>query len=554
MNYIIEPLLAVIPLNVILTFYLRRVYREAGRADRQFLLLNYAVLAELFVDAFYCAALSGLIRLPAAGMLGAAYLRQGVFGLTCAALMEYLILNEDNALDMSLRFARRILFGAFFYFAIVLYFAGRNAHIENGSIDFENGRLIFSLVFPLLFVLLTALSVFLQKDRQPAGRLKVCAVVLCAGIALFLLRYYFLPQLLGDALIASCILYICLFALETPSYTQVERALHDLEKAQEEAEEADKRAHKADAEMSEFLANISHEIRTPLTTILGMDELILQKNPTGEIRTRAHDIESAGQSLIHIINDILDFSKIESGELELLTRPYHLGQVLRDVDNMIAIRAAEKGLVYISEADPMLPDELTGDRIRIQQIMVNLLNNGVKYTRQGEVKLLVTGERASDPSYLTLHITVSDTGMGIREEDMEKLFKNFTRINPEQTHDIEGTGLGLAITGRLIELMGGTVDVQSTYGEGTTFAVRIPQRVHGKATLQDFGREGDVPAVREREVFTAPGRELLIVDDNRMNRVVLQALLKETEVSVDQADSGAQALELCKEKRYDLIL
>ena len=310
----------------------------------------------------------------------------------------------------------------------------------------------------------------------------------------------------------------------------------------------------ADTAKGEFLANMSHEIRTPLTTILGMDEIILRKYEAGPIYEYARDIQSAGNTLLHIINDILDFSKIESGQLELALRKYDLGRVLRDVDNMVRLKAEQKGLKYITQIDDTLPNELFGDRIRVHQIMVNILNNAVKYTKKGSVKFVLTGVKGDDPSLIVLHITVTDTGIGIHAEDIPKLFKSFSRIDAKEKHNIEGTGLGLAITGRLIELMGGNVEVTSTYGSGSTFHVVIPQKIMGEKTLRDYELEASHKKKETRLVLKAPTARVLIVDDNDMNRIVLRSLMKENEMKIDEAESGEECLKKAAENSYDVIL
>ena len=221
---------------------------------------------------------------------------------------------------------------------------------------------------------------------------------------------------------------------------------------------------------------------------------------------------------------------------------------------MVKIKAEQKGLQYTTQIDESLPDELFGDRIRVQQIMVNILNNAVKYTKRGSVKFALTGVRGDDPSLLVLHVTVTDTGIGIHAEDIPKLFKSFSRIDAKETHNIEGTGLGLAITGRLIELMGGTVEVTSTYGIGSTFHVVIPQKIVGEKTLRDYGIEASHKKREKRKVLKAPDAKILIVDDNDMNRIVLKSLMKESSVKIDEAESGEECLEKCAVNFYDVIL
>lgn len=557
-TYLVEPLIAVIPLNIIMMFYLRRVYARTESYDKNFLRLSIAVTAGLVMDAVYCIVLRDATPLPAEIKLIIVYVRQSLFILVCYALMEYMILNDGRPLDKKLMYVRRGLLGFYFYTALVMLFVGQNAHLENGRVVFGLGRTVFTFLLPFFFIVTGVVSIWLQKERFSVYRLKIYAIALAGLVAHYLAHYYFFRELLADMMVASCVVYVFFFALETPSYAQLEQAIADLNDARTRAEEAQAEAHRADEDMGEFLANMSHEIRTPLTTILGMNEMILKRNAGSsaeekEIYAHARDVESAGKSLVHIINDILDFSKIESGELELVVQPYHLGQVLRDIDNMISIRAGAKELQYVPTYDRTLPDELTGDRIRIQQIMVNLLNNAVKYTRKGQVRFSVTGERGNDPSYITLHVTVSDTGIGIRQEDLPKLFQSFQRIDLKETHGIEGTGLGLAITGRLIGLMGGRIDVSSVYGQGSTFKVSIPQRVNGTRTISDY-EETDRQQEEEETLFTAPDKRVLIVDDNEMNRVVLEALLEETQVQTAQAASGEEALTLCREEHFDLIL
>lgn len=556
--YLVEPLIAVIPLNIIMMFYLQFVYARAESYDKNYLRLSRAVTAGLVMDAVYCIVLRDSVMLPATFKLIIVYVRQSLFILVCYALMEYLILNDGRPLDKKLMYFRRGLLGFYFYTALVMLFIGQNAHLENDRVVFGLGRTVFTFLLPFFFIVTGVVSVWLQKERQSVYRLKVYAIVLAGLVAHYLAHYFFFRDLLADMMIASCVVYVFFFALETPAYAQLEQTITDLDRARLRAEEAGKAAHKADEDMGTFLANMSHEIRTPLTTILGMNEIILKRNEGStneekEIYAHARDVESAGKSLVHIINDILDFSKIESGELELVVQPYHLGQVLRDIDNMIRIRAGAKDLQYVASYDRSLPDELTGDRIRIQQIMVNLLNNAVKYTRKGQVRFTLTGERGNDPSYITLHVTVADTGIGIKEEDLSKLFKSFQRIDLKETHGIEGTGLGLAITGRLVDLMGGHIDVQSVYGQGSTFKVSIPQRVSGTKTISDY-EQSDVRQTERKKTFTAPDKRVLIVDDNEMNRVVLEALLEETQVQTAQAAGGEEALELCRREHFDLIL
>ncbi len=332
-------------------------------------------------------------------------------------------------------------------------------------------------------------------------------------------------------------------------------------------------AEHSNAAKSDFLANMSHEIRTPINAVLGMNEMILRESMQArdllprereavrrvfaDICQYAGNIESAGSSLLSLINDILDFSKIEAGKLELKEGPYKFSSVLNDVSNMIAFRARDKGLVFRVDADPGLPDGLYGDELRVRQIVTNLLNNAVKYTRKGSIVLSVRGELSEAEDEVALTISVSDTGIGIRPEDIGKLFQKFQRVDLQKNSTVEGTGLGLAITYSLLEMMGGSIEVESSYGEGSTFTAKLRQKVvstEAVGNFQDKFRKSVLAAEVYHESFRAPEAHILIVDDTRMNLTVAANLLKNTEIGIDTAISGEEAIALCRSIPYDLIL
>ncbi len=339
---------------------------------------------------------------------------------------------------------------------------------------------------------------------------------------------------------------------------------------------ATKLAEHSNEAKSEFLANMSHEIRTPINAMLGMNEIIHRESVAAksalpdnreaiksvftDISRYSGDIENAGHSLLSIINDILDFSKIESGKLELVTAPYKLSSVLKDVSNMIIFKANSRNLEFHAEVDENIPENLYGDAVRVRQIVTNLLNNAVKYTDKGSVTMTVCCEPVRNweaDSIINLKVAVKDTGIGIKPEDKEKLFKKFERMDLERNSGVEGTGLGLAITDSLLELMGGSIDVESVYGEGSTFAVTIPQSVVSKEPIGDFNKtyEKNMEEMTvQRESFIAPGAHILIVDDTAMNITVAVGLLKNTRIKIDSAYGGAEAVELCHMTAYDVIL
>ena len=312
---------------------------------------------------------------------------------------------------------------------------------------------------------------------------------------------------------------------------------------------------RANEAKSQFLANMSHEIRTPINGILGMDSMLLKECKDEVLREYAKNIQSAGQSLLSIINDILDISKIESGKLEILPIKYELFSILNDCYNLTKAKLQEKPLEFEIRVNENLPSWLYGDEVRIRQIINNFLSNAVKYTKQGKVTFCLDYEQKSDEQ-IQLVISVADTGIGIREEDLGKLFTSFTRIEEKRNRNIEGTGLGLNLTKNLVDLMGGEVIVESTYGRGSCFTARIPQKIVDATPMGDFSRRYQQYLSSSDDdtlSFSAPQAKILVVDDVEMNLKVVKGLLKETQIQIDTAASGRQCLERVKTTRYDVI-
>lgn len=312
---------------------------------------------------------------------------------------------------------------------------------------------------------------------------------------------------------------------------------------------------RANEAKSQFLANMSHEIRTPINGILGMDNMLLKECKDEGLREYAKNIQSAGQSLLSIINDILDISKIESGKLEILPIKYELFSILNDCYNLTKAKLQEKPLEFEIQVNENLPSWLYGDEVRIRQIINNFLSNAVKYTKQGKVTFCLDYEQKSGEQILLI-ISVADTGIGIKEEDLGKLFTTFTRIEEKRNRNIEGTGLGLNLTKNLVDLMGGEVLVESTYGKGSCFTARIPQKIVDVTPMGDFSKRYQKYLSSSDDdtlSFSAPEAKILVVDDVEMNLKVVKGLLKETKIQIDTAYSGRQCLERVKTTRYDVI-
>ena len=319
--------------------------------------------------------------------------------------------------------------------------------------------------------------------------------------------------------------------------------------------EAKDEAVRANEAKSLFLSHMSHEIRTPINAILGMNEMILRECSDRQLLSYAANIQSAGKTLLFLINDILDMSKIESGKMEIVKVEYAPENLIMDLWNVIFLRAQEKGLGIRFSLEETLPKILYGDDVRIKQIVTNLLTNAVKYTPHGGIEMNVTYERQSEDE-LVLMISVKDTGMGIRQEDIGKLFEDYQRLDEEKNRNIEGTGLGMNITMSLLTLMDGEMKVTSEYGKGSVFSVTIPQKIICDKPTGDFEtikERREQSFSRRSQTFEAPDASVLVVDDNSMNLTVFTSLLKRTRMKITTADSGRCCLDHVKKERYHII-
>ncbi len=308
----------------------------------------------------------------------------------------------------------------------------------------------------------------------------------------------------------------------------------------------------ANRSKNSFIANISHEIRTPMNAITGFAELLLQLDASPEVNEYAGEIKSASNNLLAIINDLLDISKIESGRMELVPVPYFLHYLFTDIDSVMSIPTKKKEIEFRINANPELPSQLYGDIVRIRQILTNICNNAVKFTNEGYVELSATYSETDDPDTIMIEFGIKDTGIGIRKDDLKLIFEKFRQVDMRLNRNVEGSGLGLSICRQLTELMNGTIEVNSEYGKGTVFTVRIPQKVLDRKKLSNYLIYHNQEE-KKKSVIYAPSARVLVVDDNPVNIKILRGLLLHYEIDADTAQSGEEAVEKALANAYDLI-
>lgn len=433
--------------------------------------------------------------------------------------------------------------------SVILLFVFKN---EN------NTFMIFSPGFGVIFVLEGFILQLLYQEYYGNGQFIVMNIMFILLIDSFMIQYLFRQNMPLVYTVATIMLVFTFFYLEAPTYRQLILAQHEIEEARQEAEASMLRAGAANKAKSNFLASTSHEIRTPMNAILGINEMIHSEAKDYETRRASSDIKEAGEHLLNIVNNILDISKIEAGKMELYEADYHLWEILKDCESYVTSLIEKKhGLKFILNAESSMPEHLHGDSLRLKQVLTNLLSNSAKYTNKGSISLSVSCQHVeSSNSGLILKFTVEDTGIGMRENESEKIFEPFERANIVETRHIPGAGLGLALVKNIIDIMSGRIKLESEYGKGTRITFEIPQRVvrGDNMTIQEYEEfmRNTAPVVTD-ETSSWPDANILIVDDTPVNLVVAKNMLRESKAHIDTAESGEEAIEMMKASHYDIV-
>lgn len=467
----------------------------------------------------------------------------------------YSVENENSRKQKIMDIFVGVLLASFVVLGFVNLFTGIVSYIDDAG-EFHNGPLYVSnYIVPFIlmtFIMITAIDRRKCYTKEQFRAIIFFLVLVSAGVAFeFLLHYEVLTIMFG----VSLAILIIQLSLETPDYKKMTEAMDALKETNAEVVRAKELADKANHAKSDFLARMSHEIRTPLNAVLGMNELIIKESDDSAIKEYASDAYRSANNLLNIINDILDFSKIESGKMNFIKEPFSTRDLLREEYTIFSFKSEEKGLALLFDIGKDVPSKLNGDDVRIKQVITNLLNNAMKYTDKGTVTLRVSLEKVEN-NIADVLFEIIDTGRGIKEEDMSKLFAAFERIDEKNSRNIEGTGLGLNISKVLINLMDSELKAESTFGKGSRFFFTLPLEIVDAAPIGTFNIIGNNQSAEEEhkeELIYNPDLRILAVDDNMVNLKVFEGLLRKTGATIEKASSGKLALEMTLKNKYDII-
>ena len=550
--------IAAFPFLLILAIYLKRKYTTSSVAARRFNVLVDVTLLVILADV----------------LSRQMIVTENVQGIPVrAALAVYYILATLSPY-YAMRYAIAVIGGEYprlHRVHLVMLWLYAIFHIANiflefirvqGTPDMPVQGLAYALAtfgLPAYFMGLGAILMLRAEGESHRAQRNILFIGMTIVMIAGLLQTLFFVEHRIIFMVQPLALFALFFSIELPTHREIERVIDSLSTTRELSVKAEQKAVQANRAKSDFLANTSHEIRTPMNAILGMNEMILREALDTETLAAAGDIKRAGQTLMQIINDILDFSRIESGRMELAEAPFAMSAVWKKLLHLTRERIGGKAITLTSEPDETLPDVFLGDEERITQMLYNLLDNAVKYTAEGEVTFSLAGRAPmikADPYLLTF--TVQDTGAGMSEQEMEKLFTRFERADIDENHTTRGAGLGLALSYAFAQMMEGDIAVASKPGQGTIFTVTIPLKRDPDAPETLLG-DGLTDAAEEGEhagdaVPDLQGRQILVIDDSQVNLIVARGFLNETGAHVDTATSGEACLEMAGQKAYDMIM
>ena len=554
-----------LPFLAVLTAFLFIRYATNAEINKRFRYLALSTFAAAFLEVVSTLLIDGWGHQHGLN-LAVRTLYYAVVNLNAYSLMRYVeeyVQVRDENFDM----LNAILLASSFAVLVFNLFPATSGFFflidTAGGLQRGPYNTLWRSVYVVYFV---AVAIYLQLTHKEFYTAKSQYIVMnilgCILIGSFIVQYVVIREFLFVYVSATILLFIIFFYYEAPTYRRMNTVEKELEESRLNAEQSTRMKNAANRAKSDFLANTSHEIRTPMNAILGMNEMILKESRDPSIRESALDIRRAGNHLLTIINNILDISKIESGKMELFNTDYHLWQMLKDIEESNFESLHEKDLKLILDIDKNLPEHLYGDEDHLRQIIMNLIDNAVKYTDKGSITLRVRGE-LNEYSRLNMKISIIDTGIGIRNEDLSRLFKSFERVNLNETQSIQGAGLGLTLVRYLLELMGGKVHAESEYGKGSTFTLEFTQQLAQegfRCTIAEYEKMLEnapeaMPGILpdNDEPFTCPDAKILVVDDTPVNLVVARGMLKEYKSQVDTVESGEECLKLLETNHYDII-
>lgn len=465
----------------------------------------------------------------------------------------YQVENKSSKLHV-LDMITKIIFVSYIVLSVLNIFNGFISYVDAEGIYHHGPLFLINTVAPALIFAMVLVVLAISRDEYTKEQRNSIIIYFALTFIFVILELLSGSRVLLTLFGIALSLIVIQQALVTPELLELEKALKIQKQISKEAREARKEAIEANKAKSSFLARMSHEIRTPLNAVIGFNSIIMKESVDEVIKGYAKDAKLAGETLLNLINDILDLSKIESGKLELIDEEYLPAKLIKEEYLLFELKAQEKGLKLTFDIDKNIPSKLLGDYIRIKQIVTNLLSNSIKYTPSGEVSLTIKcNSKSADNAEILFEI--ADTGMGIKEEDLHKLFEAFERIDEKKNRNIEGTGLGINICVQLLNMMGSSLNVESTYGVGSKFSFVICQKVLDASPIGDYMmiKDDEDQKKEDRGLINAPNAKILVVDDTLMNLKVFKGLLKATNISIDEASSGSKALMMTKDVKYDLI-